>query len=313
MQELKAGRRVYLAFVVEQEKGSPGTTAARMLVRESGERIGTIGGGIMERRVLDSANDLLKSDAGCPPRVRQFDHKAGGGESPSGLICGGSQTNVEMVLLPGDSTDLVARICESAVVGRDSIVIESKGLRLISSAEEADLPEGLTQSDSGAWLVRLSLLNTRRVVVFGGGHCGVALANTMHRLDYAVSLVEPRKGVKTLNSLYPGIEHIAEPFETASASIGHCPATIAIVMTFSMGTDIEALSGILGSDFQWVGLMGSEVKIARIRRSLRSKGFSDLQISRITAPIGLDFNTDTPEEIAVSIAAQILLNREAVE
>ena len=57
--------------------------------------------------------------------------------------------------------------------------------------------------------------------------------------------------------------------------------------------------------------MGSQVKIAHIRQKLQSEGFSDLQIAQIVAPVGLEFNSDTPEEIAVSIAAKILLERES--
>ena len=59
------------------------------------------------------------------------------------------------------------------------------------------------------------------------------------------------------------------------------------------------------------GLMGSQVKIAHIRQKLILKGYSDLQIAQIVAPVGLDFNSDTPEEIAISIAAKILLKRES--
>ena len=82
-------------------------------------------------------------------------------------------------------------------------------------------------------------------------------------------------------------------------------------MTYSMDTDVKALLGLLDKGFDWIGLMGSQVKIAHIRQKLQHKGFSDLQIAQIVAPVGLDFNSDTPEEIATSISAKILLKRES--
>lgn len=309
--ELSAGRRAYICFVVAQSKGSPGTTAARMLVTESGERFGTIGGGIMERRVLDKANGLLVLGAPVAPQLKELKHKADGSDAASGLICGGGQVNVEMVLLPGPSTDLVAQICEAALAEKGSILMSPGGLLLLADDAPCDVEEGFSSKDDGAWKVRLSLCNQRRVVVFGGGHCGVALANTMHRLDYASSLVEPREDVDTLDALNPRVALITQSFEESSAEVRHHEETIAIVMTYSMDTDIEALSGVLKYNYRSIGVMGSSVKIAHIRRALSSNGFSDLQISQIVAPIGLNFNSDTPEEIAVSVAAQILLERKS--
>ena len=81
-------------------------------------------------------------------------------------------------------------------------------------------------------------------------------------------------------------------------------------MTYSMVSDILALSGIIDKEFKWIGLMGSQSKITRIKNKLREQGFSDLQINKIVVSVGMGFNSDTPEEIAVSIAAKILHVRE---
>ena len=304
---LRNGKLIHMSLVVDQTKGSPGTTAARMFVTCDGVRYGTIGGGVMEMRVLDEAISILNQDPLPKPRLRQLRHRADSSDQSSGLICGGTQTNLELALSPNQHLELIARIVTSAVSGLGSVRCTSNGLKLSDQSVET---VKLKQIDE-EWEASLPLLNRRRVAVFGAGHCGVALANAMQRLDYEVTILDSRSDISTTEGLAKSIKLIVTNYEVAAACVDHPNYTVAIVMTYSMDTDLKALSGLLDKGFDWIGLMGSQVKIAHIRQELLSKGFSDLQIAQIIAPVGLDFNSDTPEEIAISIAAKILLKRES--
>ena len=304
---LRNGKLIHMSLVVDQTKGSPGTTAARMFVTNDGARYGTIGGGVMESRVIKEAVVGLNKKRLPKPRLRQLRHRADSSDETSGLICGGTQTNLELVLSPNQHLELIARIVASAVSGLGSVRCTSDGLKLSNKSVEA---VKLKQTDE-EWEVSLPLLNRRRVAVFGAGHCGVALANAMHRLDYEVTVIDSRSDISTTEGLANSIKLLVTDFEGAAACVEHPNHTVAIVMTYSMDTDLKALLGLLDKGFDWIGLMGSQVKIAHIRQKLLSKGFSDLQIAQIVAPVGLDFNSDTPEEIAISIAAKILLKRES--
>tara|TARA_B100000989_G_scaffold380_1_gene238 strand:+ start:509 stop:1474 length:966 start_codon:yes stop_codon:yes gene_type:complete len=304
---LRNGKLIHMSLVVDQTKGSPGTTAARMFVTNDGARYGTIGGGVMESRVIKEAVVGLNKKRLPKPRLRQLRHRADSSDETSGLICGGTQTNLELVLSPNQHLELIARIVASAVSGLGSVRCTSDGLKLSNKSVEA---VKLKQTDE-EWEVSLPLLNRRRVAVFGAGHCGVALANAMHRLDYEVTVIDSRSDISTTEGLANSIKLLVTDFEGAAACVDHPNHTVAIVMTYSMDTDVKALLGLLDKGFDWVGLMGSQVKIAHIRQKLQHNGFSDLQIAQIVAPVGLDFNSDTPEEIAISIAAKILLKRES--
>lgn len=308
--ELQSGRRVYLCFVVGQKKGSPGTTAARMLLTEEGRQVGTIGGGIMEKGVLERAAGLLAEGMLMAPALQHFTHRESEPEAASGLICGGAQTNLHWVVEPAHDFSWVDEALTRAE-GEEGfeLRVTAEGPAVAAcSGEPKGRPE-LSESGTG-WLVRLPLINLRRIAIFGGGHCGLALASQMDRLDYRVSLVEPRESLWTLSALPPAVDYLPFAFEEGAGRIGFQPQTHAVVMTYSMWTDIEALSGVLKGAFKTVGLMGSRPKVAKIRKELRRKGLADSRIGSIRAPIGLGFNSDTPEEIAVSIAAQILLERE---
>ena len=309
LSELELGRPVYICLVVEQGKGSPGTTAARMVLTWDGRQFGTVGGGIMERRVIDAAQELLQEGKTLSPRLQFLSHRKGAGEDASGLICGGRQTNLEAILTVAD-VKLVACIAAAAEAGSNAqVCFNSGGICLDLLADAGRSVSSLCRSEAGAWRYCMRLKNLRRVVIFGGGHCGVALAQLMWRLDYAVCVVEPRKKLPTIDTLPSSVERIEAEFAKAAELIKSPQDTIAIVMTYSMATDIEALKGALPVGFKQVGLMGSPIKIAHVRESLKQSGFDIDQIKKIRAPIGLSFNSDTPDEIAVSIAAQILLER----
>ena len=304
---LRNGKLIHMSLVVDQTKGSPGTTAARMFVTSDGVRYGTIGGGVMEKRVLDEAVASLNQDPLPKPRLRQLRHRADSSDQSSGLICGGTQTNLELALSPNQHLELIARIVTSAVSGLGSVRCTSEGLELSDKLVEA---VKLNQKDED-WEVCMPLFNRRRVAVFGGGHCGVALANAMQRLDYEVTILDSRSDISTTEGLAKSIKLIVTDYEVAAACVDHPNYTVAIVMTHSMDTDLKALLGLIDKGFDWIGLMGSQVKIAHIRQKLILKGYSDLQIAQIVAPVGIDINSDTPEEIAISIAAKILLKRES--
>lgn len=312
-EELQAGRSLFVSVVVDQRKGTPGTQVARLLVTERGVQYGTIGGGIMEKKELETAASLLASGGPDGPELHHLRHRAGEGGNASGLICGGGQTNLRLVLRPERDLDLVDLIAGEAEAETNGVVrIDQNGLVLEKRGEWPRREEAVFLEENGPddWRVWMDLRNRRRLVIFGGGHCGAALARLMDRLDYAVTMVDPRGEVLSAADVPGSVVRIERGFEEGAAAVRFPEETLAVVMTYSLPTDVEALAGALRFGCKCPGVMGSGPKIARIKTALSEKGFSDLQIGSVRAPVGLAFNSDTPEEIAVSIAAQILLERE---
>lgn len=306
--ELREGRSVYVMIVAEAKKGSPGTDVARMFVREDGTQCGTIGGGIMEKNALDTALEVMRGRGSLSPCFVELEHKSTDPDKRSGLICGGGQSNLHFILSPTKHLTLVAQIAE-AEEGELEKVLEISGSGL--GVVQERMSDRVSFDAYGHWRYRYNFVNQRRIAIFGGGHCGVELACLMSGLGYVVTVIEPRRDLFTLERLPDSVKLVQADFAQGAAGVSYPEKTLVAVMTYSMPTDIEALSGILKCEFPWVGLMGSAPKISRIRKSLSEMGFSDLQLERLHAPIGLSFNSDTPQEIAVSIAAQILLDRES--
>jgi xanthine dehydrogenase accessory factor len=159
---------------------------------------------------------------------------------------------------------------------------------------------------AGEWRVHLSTHNRKRIAIFGGGHCGAALARQMVRLGFLVILIESRADLFTLDSLQQVTVLNTDTFAAGAALVNYPELTFVVVLTPSAKQDIDALSGTLNYPFPFIGVMGSRAKINMIRESIQNIGFGDEHWQRVTAPVGLPIESDTPEEIAVSISAQIL-------
>jgi len=302
-EELDANYKVFLALVVGHQKGTPGTARAVLLYTEGGEQMGTIGGGAMEASLLESAIIALKKDI-PEPQLKTLFHRDTEDGSASGLICGGAQTQLTMVL------DQRHRPVVHLVL--DRLVKDQAGSLVISPFEfilrEEDLNKPFIElSEEGeAWTVRFGLFNRKRILIAGCGHCGAALARQMVILGFHVTVIEPREDLFTLQQLPGSVVRRSLDYREAGSGIEHARLTFAIVMTPSYPDDIDALSSLLPLPFSFIGVMGSHSKLKKIHDALLNRGFTESDWDRIQAPVGIPIDSDTPEEIAVSVAAKIL-------
>jgi xanthine dehydrogenase accessory factor len=235
--ELDCYVKVFVALVVEHQKGSPGTTSSQLLLTEGSEVIGTIGGGVMESQLLEEAEKLLKT-GNHPPTLRTVFHRSTGVSEKSGLICGGSQTILTMVLHTDHREVLRDMVYRLRYDQPGSLVISPAGLTL----EEEDLtrPSLRFEGSEDNWQIGLGLLNRRRVHVVGCGHCGIALVRQMHMLGFNVTIVEPRENLHTTADLPSELKISFLPFSSAGKNLNHANMTFAVVMTPSFRDDVAS-------------------------------------------------------------------------
>ncbi len=171
----------------------------------------------------------------------------------------------------------------------------------------------LTDSPAG-WQYQEQLFNRKRLAILGGGHCALALSRVMSNLNYEVCVFETRSDLATLtqntvdHSLAYSVQTV-EDYQTVGAALLYPEITCVAVMTTDVDSDIRALLGIVPYPFPYIGVMGSPAKLAHIWDQLKQKGVDSEVLARLFAPIGLPLQTHTPEEIAISVAAQILQER----
>ena len=309
---LDRGERVFVACVAEHTRGSPGTAGAKLMVAEGGDRRGTIGGGMMEHRLVEQARAALRGGAGAAqPEKRTLVHSESAAGERSGLVCEGRQTNVFCVLAGDRDRATVRAVAAALREDRPAwMAIDAAGLRLTRREPDFSRPPFALSEEGGGWRYEEDLLNRRRLAVIGGGHCAVALAEVTARLGYRVRLFDSRTEVITHDraAAFGAVSHVAD-YAAAGPRIAYPELTAVVVMTADYRTDARALRGVLDLPVPFIGLMGGSKKIDRIFSLLQEEGIARQALDRVRAPVGLDIGSETPEEIAVSVAAQLLRER----
>ena len=142
------------------------------------------------------------------------------------------------------------------------------------------------------------------LIICGGGHVAKEVAAIAARLDFRIRIIDDRPKILAADYFPDAAEVICDSYENLGAYLesGACH----IVVTPNHKADYQCVSTILKTDFQYLGMIGSRSKVATAKDKLRKDGFSEEQISRIFAPIGLAIHAVTPAEIAVSILAQVI-------
>lgn len=146
-----------------------------------------------------------------------------------------------------------------------------------------------------------------RVLLFGAGHVGQALVPVLTQANFSVVVWDDRSGVPAP----PGARamHLG-PYEEALERLGPVTAEdYAVVMTHGHQADFEILTRLLRTPAKYIGCIGSRGKAVAIRERLLAAGFPPEDVSRIYSPIGLPIGGETPGEIAVSVAAQLIACR----
>lgn len=306
-EHLSSGYRVFIAMVAENTKSSPGTPGAKLLVSENGIQAGTIGGGIMEYKIEEKARAAFDNGR-FTPEFEQLQHKKSGQGIKSGLICSGSQTNVYFLCRPDQDLRAIRQMVDLKKQDMPgTLIIGPEGLRVDAEEDDAQSPRITLMHEPKKWAYREYLLNHKRIAIIGGGHCARALSQTMYGLGYEVFIFDTRENVFTLtDNRFARRIHIVKDYSEAAGLLKHPEQTWAIVMTSDYASDVRGLLGLSKLPIRFVGIMGTHTKIANIFKELRKSGISQEWIDSIHAPVGLPIESDTPEEIAISIAAQIL-------
>lgn len=306
---LAADESVFVALVVANTRGSPGTQGARALVTGDGRMQGTVGGGIMEANVLAFAREAL-TETRYTPQIQRLVHRRNAGADASGLICAGEQTNVYAVLRPGRDRELVERFVH-ALEHEDettaTLSIDQQGLRVADIPTDPGQPARRLVHGNNGWCYSEENVSRRRLMIVGAGHCGQALAALAATVGYRVDVFDTRSDVMDAGEWPRDADcHRLADYDELASRLGHAEHSCVVVMTTAVTQDIAALAALGATSWRWIGVMGSRQKIRTIRSALRERGLAETAIDAIRGPIGLAMKSDTPAEIAVSIMGALL-------
>ena len=171
--------------------------------------------------------------------------------------------------------------------------------------EQAALDEGAICG--GEMKVFIDILQPKEeILIFGAGHIAVCVSKLAKKVGFKVTIIDDRKEFANQDRFPKADEIIAEDTEKALRNLNIAPSTYIIIVTRGHLKDEEVLASVVRSNAAYIGMIGSYKKNATVFQHLEEQGISQEELDKVHAPIGIDIKAQTPEEIAVSIIAEII-------
>ncbi|MBS1641355.1 MAG: XdhC family protein [Bacteroidetes bacterium] len=287
---------VMLLFVAESIGSSPGKAGFAMAVANDDSFNGTIGGGIMEYKLVEKAKSLLQQNHQTIFLQEQYHDKIHA-KNQSGMICSGSQ---KIIFVPLSEKDL-STIQSINHQTKKSFSITTNSF----TANNFELNEWKF-IDENNWQYTQNIIQQNVIHIIGGGHCGLALSELMSFLGFYIHIYDDRENLNTVEQNYYAHEKHLVNYENINNFLNASAKDYVVLMTIGYRTDKIILSQIIKNSYYYLGLLGSEKKINTLFTELKQEGVNDDLLNKIHTPIGVNINSQTTQEIAVSIAAEII-------
>lgn len=323
--ELEAGNDVVMVSVTASSGSTPRGAGARMIIGEGGRLYGTIGGGAVEYRCEERAREVLKTKKSFNQSYMLRKNQV----EDLGMICGGD-VEVFFQFIPADDSlmkEAVSYAIEQFNNHKDIWIItditdnkeaglaiysekKSKGMEVTDEIIE-HLKESPFKKEIGGRMICAEKINESELVyIFGGGHVAQQLVPTLSRVNFNCIVIEDREEFAN-KGLFEGVldTRLVDMNKLDDVCKDITSNDYICVMTRGHANDYEVEKHALRTPAKYIGVIGSRRKIAGVNERLRADGFNDQDLKRITTPIGLEIQAETPAEIAVSIAAQMISER----
>ena len=333
---LAQGQIFVLATIVRHEGATPRTAGSKMIVTRDGRGIGTIGGGSLEATVMVRATQLIEREQS---EVMHFD-LSGDVITAKDMICGGSADVLLACVLPTPANrDLLGQwqqvleknrqgcLVTAALQTSDTLYRTSHCLVMSQEKMIGPVPLGrsvlekvLTTAQAASQIQTLWFEKALVVVepservstayLFGAGHVAQPTAHLAAMVGFQVWVLDDRKDYVNPER-FPEAHRVRvlDSFEHAFIDLAITSDCYVIIFTHGHLHDKIVLAQALATDAGYIGMIASRRKRNTIYDALRAEGVQQSQIERVHSPIGLAIGAETPEEIAVSIVAEMILQR----
>jgi xanthine dehydrogenase accessory factor len=295
---------VMLLYVLESQGSSPGRQGFLMAVNGAGEMSGSIGGGMMEHKFVEMAKERLQ-DHQEGTDIRKQVHDKSATKNQSGMICSGEQTILLHTLQPADLSHVENIIQSLEQHQNGTLTLSPSGILFHDDPPEVEY--GFFFPAEGDWRYVEKTGYINNLYIIGGGHCALALSRLMRSMDFYIRVYDDRADLKTMVENDAAHEkYFINSYEDIASSVAEGHGQYIVIMTFGYRSDDITIRSLLGKNFRYLGVLGSQTKINKLFNDYRKEGINESWLQQIHTPIGLDIHSQTPEEIAVSIAAEII-------
>lgn len=332
----REGKPIAIASVISIVGSAPRGVGATLALTAAGDIAGSVSGGCVEPAVIEVGLKTLRTGQ---PKLLSYGITEEQNVEQIGLSCGGQievfverLANLEPLAASLKAQQPIVRAvvinapAESKATPGASMLVSEQG-ELVGGSGDPALDEAvaarardlLRTGESAMATVEIAEQAARvffavyppepTLVIVGAGHITIPLTRLAKTLDYRVTVIDPREAFATRERIPDADDLLLEWPDEALVHLPVSSATAVAVLTHDDKFDVPALKAALNSPASYVGAIGSRGTRERRDRRLREAGVTDEQIARIHGPIGINIGAQTPEEIALSILAQVVAVR----
>jgi xanthine dehydrogenase accessory factor len=324
LEKTGAGEDTVLATIVAETGSSPRSAGAHMLVGEGGRVCGTIGGGTVEYRSIEYAQRLLEQRQSRRKTYRLHRND----EEELGMVCGGDVDIYFQFIEGGDEkTIALMRQCLPCLEQDEDLwlfidltsptdwTMALYGVNIPLAGMELCDDDIRALARNKAVLVKIGdrrvygepISFAGKVFIFGGGHVAQALAPVLATVGFRCVIYDNREEFVSPELFPTACGLIVGDYDDVGEKMGIGSRDYIVIVTHAH--DVAVLRQIMAKDCAYVGVIGSKTKAAEVRQQLGREGVSEEALNKINLPIGLKIRSETPEEIAISIAGEMILRR----
>lgn len=335
--ETTAGNEMVVATVVKTSGSTPQKPGAKLLVRADGSGVGTLGGGCVEGDIWFASSQLLKSGSVAEMRDYELNEDLA---AEDGLVCGGTMyfllDPIRKATTTGDFNDEVIAAYEGGapvavaslmlapegsglVVGTKLLIRENSSISGSLGDEKLDAnaindarrlmamgKNDYVTHESGAEYYIEAYTTPPTIVLAGGGHVSKAISNIASSLGFRIFIIDDREEFSNPDRFPEAEQTVVSDYGSAFEKLPIGTNSFIVIATRGHRYDASATASAMRTPASYVGLLGSKRKTILIFEELFAEGFTMEEVQSVRSPIGLNISARTPEEIALSIMAEIV-------
>lgn len=320
---LREKRSGVLATIVRRVGSAPRQEGSFMFIGEDLKSFGTIGGGVLEAETLAKAQTVMRTKM---PILFHYRMDARSVEE-EGMLCGG---NVDVLLEPvlPEQITMYEEVFSSAKKRERGIFyvrflnnsfsksfLKTDGLIFGDPLHEEEIKIIQDYGDLKAPIILdekrilIPILIKSVLYIFGAGHVSRYLAMFANYVDFSVTVIDESEDFANRENFPEAENLIVSSFEDSFKNLDFTGEEYVVIVTRGHKSDTFCLREVLKRPFAYVGMIGSKRKIQTVFEYLRNEGVPDYLLERVHAPIGIDINSETPQEVAISIVAELIKER----
>ncbi|MEW6455484.1 MAG: XdhC/CoxI family protein [Acidobacteriota bacterium] len=330
---IEKDKEVVIATVIDAKGSTPRRIGAKMIIKRDGTIVSSVGGGLAEAEVIKAAEEIFEGGNNRVLELKFYEGKEAKGVG----ICGGKmQVFLEKIdslewinlLMENREEELISGTvitCENVenlfpgervLIKKNGSFVKDSGNNFINNLIQKEMLESSIKSfpylstlnfeDKRVTIFFESFFEKPEILIMGAGHVGMELYKIAKNFNFKIVILDDRKDFANRERFPEADEIICDSWDGMLKNLKINSNSFCVLVNREHSLDQKILKNIVEKEAAYIGMIGSRRKINTIFETLKKEGISEIYLKKVRSPIGIDIGAESPEEIALSIMAEII-------